>query len=142
MYLLDTDVVSEIRKIAQGKANPDVAAWANGVETATLFISVITLQELEMGVLLAERKDRREGESLRKWLDRRVRPAFAGRSLPVDEKVAIRSAFLYVPQPRSFRDCLIAATALVHDLTLVTGKIGDFLGMGVKILDPWGNEII
>ena len=99
MYLLDTDVIPEIRKIAQGKAAPNVAAWADGMDTASLFISVITLQELEVGVLLAEKKDRREGEDLRKWLDRRVRPAFAGRTLPVDERVAIRSAFLHVTNP-------------------------------------------
>lgn len=77
--------------------------------------------------------------SLRKWLGRRVKPAFAGRTLPVDERVALKSAFLHVSQPGPFRDFLIAATALMHDLTLVTGKIDDFLDMVVKILDPWGR---
>ena len=117
MYLLDTNVVSEIRKINLGKADTNVKIWANQTDTATLFISVITLMELELGVLLAERKDRRKGGVLRKWLDLQVRPAFAGRTLPVDEKVAVRSAFLHVHDPKPFRDCLIAATSLVNDLT-------------------------
>lgn len=137
MWLLDTNVVSEIRKVRSGRADPNVARWIDGKETASMFISVITLQELETGVLRVERRDARKGAVLRRWLDCGVRPAFVGRILPVDEKVALRCAGLHVPDPRPFMDSIVAATALVHDLTLVTRNVRDFFGTGVKLLDPW-----
>jgi predicted nucleic acid-binding protein len=137
MYLLDTNVVSELRKVAAGKADRRVAAWANAVPAATLFLSVVTIQELEIGVLLVERRDRRQGKILRAWLDAHVLPAFTDRILDVDVRVARRSAALHVPDPCPIRDGLIAATALVHDLTLVTRDIGDFERTGARILDPW-----
>ena len=137
MWLLDTNVVSELRKIRSGKADANVARWISGKDTAAMFISVITLQELETGVLRTERKDAVRGEILRKWFDWSVRPAFAGRILPVDEKVALKSAQLQVPDPKPAMDCLVAATALVHGLTLVTRNIRDFEGTGVRLVDPW-----
>lgn len=139
MWLLDTNVVSELRKVRSGKADPRVAAWADDVAAAALFVSVITLHELELGVLLAERRDPAQGAILRTWLDTRVQPAFAGRILAVDEAVALRAARLHVPDPRPVRDALIAATAQVHGMTVVTRDIEDFVPMGVALLNPWNG---
>lgn len=139
MFLLDTNVVSELRKIRLGKANRHVAKWADSVDAADLFLSAITIQELEMGVLLAERRDPSQGAIFRAWLNGHVLPAFSGRVLPVDIAVAQRSARLHVPDPRRIRDALIAATALVHGMTVVTRNAADFEPTGVLILNPWGN---
>jgi len=137
MWLLDTNVVSELRKVRTGRADPQVAAWAEGVAAASLFVSVITLHELELGVLLAERRDPAQGAILRTWLDSRVQPAFTGRILDVDEAVARRAARLHVPDPRPVRDALIAATAQVHGMTVVTRDADDFGPMDVSVLNPW-----
>jgi predicted nucleic acid-binding protein len=137
MFLLDTNVVSELRKVKAGKADRNVAAWARQVPASGLFLSVVTLQELEIGVLLAERRDASQGAILRSWLDDHVLSAFADRILPVDTVVARRSATLHVPDPRPFRDALIAATALVHQLVVVTRDRADFAPIGVRVLDPW-----
>ena len=139
MFLLDTNVVSELRKIRLGKANRRVAKWADSVDAADLFLSAITIQELEMGVLLAERRDPSQGAIFRAWLNGHVLPAFNGRVLPVDIAVAQRSARLHVPDPRPVRDALIAATALVHGMTVVTRNVADFEPTGVVIINPWGN---
>ncbi len=139
MYLLDTNVVSELRKIRLGKANRHVAIWADSVDAADLFLSAVTIQELEMGVLLAERRDPSQGAIFRAWLNGHVLPAFDGRVLPVDIAVAQRSARLHVPDPRPVRDALIAATALVHGMTVVTRNVADFEPTGVSILNPWGK---
>ena len=137
MYLLDTNLVSELRKVRSGKADPGVAAWADGVDASSLFLSSITLHELELGVLLAERRDPTQGALLRHWLQQAVVPAFAGRILAVDAAVARRSAALHVPDPKPFRDGLIAATALVHSLVVVTRNLADFEAAGVPLLNPW-----
>ena len=137
MYLLDTNVVSELRKVRSGKAHASVARWAEQTRTSELFISVVSVQELEIGVLLKERKDEAQGRLLRTWLDQHVLPAFADRILPVDTAVARRSAKLHVPDPRPVRDTLIAATALVHGLTVVTRNLADFSPTGVSTFDPW-----
>lgn len=137
MYLLDTNIVSELRKAATRKAEPKVLVWANGVSTAVLFLSTVTVLELEIGVLLVERRDPTQGSALRSWLDTRVLPAFTDRILPVDTAVARRCAKLHVPDRRSDRDALIAATALVHQLTIVTRNVEDFAPTGAKLLNPW-----
>ena len=137
MFLLDTNVVSELRRATFGKADPGVAAWAAAVPPDSLFVSAITLLELEHGVLLVERRDPAQGARLRGWMQGAVLPAFAGRILPVDTDVAIRCAALHVPDPRSDRDALIAATALVHAMTVVTRNEADFAPTGVRILNPW-----
>jgi predicted nucleic acid-binding protein len=139
MYLLDTNVVSELRKVRAGKADAYVAAWADSVDAADLYLSVITVQELEIGVLLAERRDPSQGAIFRAWLTAHVLPAFAGRVLMVDTAVALRSARLHVPNPRPVRDGLIAATALVHGMTVVTRNVDDFVPTGVPVLNPWLN---
>lgn len=138
MYLLDTNVVSELRKAKSGKADAGVIAWAAGLPASELFLSAISVLELEMGVLLVERRDAAQGTVLRSWFDRHVLPTFADRILPVDAAVARRCARLHVPDPRAERDALIAATALVHELTVVTRNVGDFEATGVRLLNPWG----
>ncbi len=137
MYLLDTNVISELRKAKSGKANKNVVAWANSVPATSLFLSVITILELETGLLLVERQDPAQGAVLRSWLNAHVLPAFADRILSVDTAVAQRCAHLHVPNPRSDRDAIIAATALVHGMTVVTRNTDDFEPTGVEILNPW-----
>jgi len=137
MFVLDTNVISELRKAKAGKADPNVAKWAASLSPASLFLSAITIMELEAGVLLAERRDPKQGALLRSWLDNHVLPAFADRVLPVDVVVARRCARLHVPDPRSDRDALIAAAALVHGMTVVTRNVADFEPTGVRILNPW-----
>jgi predicted nucleic acid-binding protein len=137
MFLLDTNVISELRKARAGKADRNVAAWARGVPAASLFLSAIVLHELEYGALLVERRDASQGAILRAWLDDHVLPAFAGRILPIDTAVARVAAALHVPDPRPFRDGLIAATALVHGMTVVTRNVADFAPTGALVLNPW-----
>lgn len=137
MYLLDTNVVSELRKAKSRKLAPKVFNWVNQVSTSSLFLSVITILELETGVLLIERRDPDQGVVLRSWLDAHVLPVFSDRILPVDTAVARYCARLHVPDRRSDRDALLAATALVHKMTVVTRNVNDFAATGVDILNPW-----
>lgn len=137
MYLLDTNVISELRKARSGKADQNILAWANSVSAASLFLSVISILELETGVLLIERRDPAQGAVFRSWLNTYVLPAFSERILPVDTAVAQCCAKLHVPDRRSDRDALIAATALVHGLTVVTRNVKDFSATGVELLNPW-----
>ena len=137
MYLLDTNVVSELRKVRLGKADANVAAWADSVDAAELFVSAITIMELELGVLSIEHKDAAQGAVLRAWMERHVLPEFAERTLPVDTAVAQRCARLHVPDGRGERDALIAATALAHGMAMVTRNVADFEPTGVAIVDPW-----
>lgn len=137
MYLLDTNVVSELRKAKAGKADKNVKAWADSVSATSMFLSTITILELETGILLIERCDPTQGAVLRTWLDGHVLPAFSGRILAVDVAVAQRCAKLHVPDPRTHRDSLIAATALVHGMTVVTRNVADFEPAGVEIFNPW-----
>lgn len=137
MFVLDTNVVSELRKAKAGKANPGVTAWARGVAPESLYVSVITILELEIGVLGIERRDRRQGAILRAWLERSVLVTFEGRVLPIDVAVAIQCARLHVPDHRADRDALIAATALASGMTIVTRNVGDFEPTGVATMNPW-----
>jgi len=135
--LLDTNVVWELRKAKSGKAHPSVTAWAAQIPAGSLYLSAITLLELEMGVLQLERRDAAQAMILRTWLDGHVLPAFAGRVLAVDAAVALRCAQLHAPDKLSERDAMIAATALVHGLTVVTRDVADFEASGVPLLNPW-----
>ncbi|NTG05025.1 type II toxin-antitoxin system VapC family toxin [Agrobacterium rhizogenes] len=137
MFLLDTNVISELRKVRAGKADPHVASWSREVPGASLYLSAIVVQELEIGTLQMERKDPAQGAILRSWLDEHVLPMFDSRILPVDTNVARKSAALHVPDPRPYRDGLIAATALTYGMTLVTRNTADFEGTGVPLLNPW-----
>mgnify|MGYP000937189439 CR=1 FL=1 len=137
MYLLDTNVVSELRKARLGRADAQVTAWGDSVDAAELFLSAISVQELELGVPRMQHRDPTQGALLRTWLDLHVLPAFAGRILAVDTAVAQRCARLHMPDPRPLHDSLIAATAQVHGLTLVTRNVADFEATGVALLNPW-----
>jgi toxin FitB len=137
MYVLDTNVVSELRKVRLGKADSNVAAWAQSVDAADLFVSAVTIMELELGVLSIERKDANQGAMLRSWLEQQVLSEFVGRTLSIDSAVAQRCARLHVPDKRNERDALIAATALVHGMTVVTRNIADFKPTGVALINPW-----
>lgn len=140
MFILDTNVVSELRKAAAGKADANVVKWASSVDASELFISVITILELEMGALQIERKDKAKGEILRCWLEKCVIPEFAERTLLIDTTVARRCARMHVPDKQSERDALIAATALVHGMTVATRNTRDFIHTGVKLVNPWIDE--
>lgn len=137
MYVLDTNVLSELRKVRLGKADANVTAWTESVDAADLFVSAITIMELELGVLSIERKDATQGAMLRAWLEQQVLPEFSGRTLPVDIAVAQRCARLHVPDKRGERDALIAATALVHGMGVVTRNVADFMPTGVPLFNPW-----
>ena len=137
MFLLDTNVVSELRKVRLGRADANVARWADSVDAADLYVSAVTVQELTIGVLLAERRDPTQGAVYRAWLDGQVLPAFAGRILSVDVAVAERSERLHVPDSRPVRDGLIAATALVHRMTVAARSVLDFEPTGVATRNPW-----
>lgn len=131
-YLLDTNVLSDARK----QTLPGLNAWLSARPRAELAISAVVLLEIERGILRVERRDRRAGEHLRRWLTTQVSAAFVGAILPVDEHVAHNAARLHIPDPMPEMDALIAATAEVHDLTLVTRNIKDFQHAGVELLDP------
>jgi toxin FitB len=135
MFILDTNVISELRRPA--KANPKVLAWANATAVAGTFLSVISILELELGALLMERKDKTQGKVLTNWIETLILPRFAGRILPVDTAVALCCARLHVPHPRAERDALIAATSIVHSMTVVTRNVADFGMNGVSVLNPW-----
>lgn len=135
MFLLDTNVISELR--VPKRANLNVLAWASAQPVGAQFISAITVLELELGVQQKERKDKAQGGILRAWLEGQVLPQFAGRVLAFDQVVAIRCASLHVPDPRAERDAIIAATALAHGMTVVTRNIDDFKATGVPLLNPW-----
>jgi len=137
MFVLDTNVVSELRQVRLGKADANFSAWTDSVDAIELFVSAITIMELELGVLSIERNGATQGVMLRAWMDQHVLPEFYGRTLPVDTAVAQRCARLHVPDKRGERDALIAATALVHGMTVVTRNVADFKPTGVNILNPW-----
>ena len=138
MFVLDTNVVSALRKVRSGKAHSGVAAWAERVSSAELFISAITIHELEHGVLLIERSDPVQGAVLRAWLDKSVTATFKSRVLPVDEAVARCAAALHVPDPAPLRDALTGATALIHGMTVVTRDLKDFQRFDqLDVIDPW-----
>ena len=137
MFLLDTNVVSELRKITSGKADRTVVRWAENVKSFDVYLSAITIQELEIGIRLAERRDFRQGMVLRSWFKLQVLDGFNGRIIAIDTAVALLSAQFHVPDPHPVEDGLIAATALVHGMTVVTRNVGDYAGTGVAVLNPW-----
>jgi|SRR5215469_4658410 len=135
MYLLDTNVVSELRKAK--RADGKVRKWAQAIPTSSLYISVISVLELEIGILLVERRDRKQGAILRTWMDGHVLPTFNSRILVIDTAVAKRCAALHVPNPQSDRDALIAATAFVHSMIVATRNVDHFQPTGVPVVNPW-----
>jgi toxin FitB len=136
-YLLDTNVISELRKVGDGKADPNVTAWISAQDSRDLYISAITILELERGILSIQRRDIEQGSRLRTWMDSRVRPEFATRTISIDDEVATRCAHLHIRDRRNEADAIIAATALVHGLVVLTRNAQDFQGTGVVLVDPW-----
>lgn len=139
LYLLDTNVVSELRKAKSGKINKNVLTWFEELSSSNTFLSVISIMELEIGVLLVEKRDPVQGAVLRTWFENHVLPTFSDRILPIDVAVARQCAKLHVPNPCSDRDALIAATGLVHGMTVVTRNVNDFKVEGIKLLNPWSG---
>ena len=140
MYLLDTNVISELRRLGDGKADAHVVAWVSDRNAADFYVSALTLMELEIGILRLERRNVKQGAQLRAWMDRYVLPEFLPRTLPVDSTVALKCAQLHVPDPRAERDALIAATAIVHRMTVVTRNLADFRIAGADAIDPWAEH--
>lgn len=136
-YLLDTNVVSELRKVGDGKADANVTSWIASQDSSDLFISAISILEIERGILSLHRRDPSQAARLRQWMDSRVRPEFAGRILSIDDAIATRCAHLHIPDRRNEADALIASTALVHGLAVVTRNVQDFEGTGAIVVDPW-----
>jgi predicted nucleic acid-binding protein len=137
MYLLDTNTVSEMRKAKSRRADVGVQRWIDEADLSLLYVSAITILEMEVGILLKMRKDAAQGQVLNYWLHGQVLPTFAGRILHVNTAIALRCAPMHVPVSTSRYDSLIAATALVHGMTVVTRNVKDFAPMGVKVLNPW-----
>lgn len=135
MYLLDTPVVAELRKAKAGRTDAGLAAWAAGTPRANLFLSALSLLELENGAGRLERQDKAAGAAVRGWIDGQVMPAFEGRILAVDAAVVRRRGQLPIADAR---DGLLAATAAEHGLTLVTRNAAAFKGARVKLFNPWG----
>lgn len=123
--------------MGDGKADPNVTAWLSAQDSRNLYISAITILELERGILSIQRRDIGQGSRLRAWMDSRVRPEFAERIISIDEAIATRCVHLHIPDRRNEADALIAATAIVHGLVVVTRNIQDFQGTGVVLVDPW-----
>lgn len=138
-HLLDTNVISELRKPGH-RADPGVRAWVAGRSPAELYLSVITVLEIEVGIGRLRRRDPAQAQRLEQWLDDELLDAFTGRILPIDVPVARRAARLHVPDPRPERDALIAATAAVHGLTVATRNVSDFKPLDVAIVDPWQHR--
>jgi hypothetical protein len=136
MFVLDTNVVSELRK-SRARIDPNVASWAAGADPEMLYVSVITVLELEIGILQLRRRDRTQAEALRRWMDEQVLEAFRDRILAFDTPAALRCAALHIPDPLPNRDSIIAATALAQDFVVVTRNVRDFERTGVKLLNPW-----
>jgi len=137
MFLLDTNVVSEYRKIQSNKADPNFVSWQQNIMPHLLYISAVTLMELNIGVLAKERKDKATGLILRAWLENKVIPAFEDRILPIDADVALICSEMHVPNNKSFRDAFIGATAKSNNMKLVTRNVADFKDMNISIINPW-----
>lgn len=141
MYLLDTNVISELRKASTNRADPNVVNWASSISPVELFISVITILEIEMGILSVHRRDFKQGNILRNWMDNHVMSAFANRIIAFDLFAAKRCAQLHIPTPKSDRDAMIAASAITHGMTLATRNIIDFKDISVTLINPWDKQI-
>lgn len=138
MFVVDTNVVSELRLIE--RANRNVVAWAESVPVDELYLSAVTIMELELGAWQIARKNPGKAKELSAWVEGYVLPRFDGRILTFDAAIARRCALLHVPNRRPERDAMIAATALVHGMAVVTRNVADFSSMGVPLFNPWDKQ--
>jgi len=136
-YILDTNVISEFRKAAGGKCHPSVKDWVENVDPEEIYLSVITIMELEVGYLSLRRRDQLQAVRVKAWISDYIPRVFRNRILVFDDAVALVCAGLHVPDKRPERDAIIAATALHYDLAVVTRNTRDFMGTGVRLLNPW-----
>lgn len=137
MYLLDTNVLSALRR--PDKAPATLLRWAAALPPDATCISAITVMELEHGILSLARRDQAQAALLRQWLEEVILPAFEGRILAVDQRVAREAARLMLPAPLPVNDVLIAATARIHGLVVVTRNVRDFGRLDVALHNPWGE---
>jgi len=138
MYLLDTAMLLDLREARRPESDPALASWAERVPAQQMFLSAVSLLELESAAARAARRAKDGGAAWRDWLDRLVVPAFEGRILPVDAAVIRRRGQLPYADDR---EGLLAATALVHNLTLVTREAKKYRAGRVKLLEPAGFEL-
>ena len=137
MYLLDTNIISELKKLDSGKIHPQVQRWAYSINLMQTKISVVSITEIRTGILSLTRKDQAQAASLDNWFTNRLLPAYRTRTLSVDTEVALICAQLHIPAKRPINDAYIAATAIAHKLKLVTRNIQDFQGMPITLENPF-----
>ena len=137
MFLLDTNIISESRKLGSPRIDPRVAEWFGQIDVEATYVSAMTIFELERGIRQMERRDAKQGAALRRWLDDQIIPTYEHRTLPLSREVALICAGLHIPDPKSERDAWIAATAINEGLTLVSRNVADFAGMGVELINPF-----
>lgn len=140
MYLLDTNIISEIRKLAKNKCDKNVADWVRSTSKDLMFTNAVVMMELERGVMSIERKDTTQGKLLRHWFEMDVKPAFHGKILKIDEQTAQICAKLHIPDHAPENDAWIAASAIQHNLVLVTRNTADFARTGVKLFNPFEEK--
>ena len=141
MYLLDTNIISESRKLGTSRIDPRAARWFAQVDVETTFVSAMTIFELERGVQQMERRDATQGSALRRWLDDQIMTAYENRTLPLSRAVALVCAGLHIPDPKSERDAWIAATAIDAESTLISRNVSDFANMSVELINPFEQEV-
>ena len=137
MYLLDTNIISELKKLDSGKIHPQVQRWAYSINLMQTKISVVSITEIRTGILSLARKDQAQAASLDNWFTNRLLPAYRTRTLSVDTEVALICAQLHIPTKRPINDAYIAATAIAHNLTLVTCNVRDFQGLPLMLENPF-----
>ncbi|MBS9781668.1 MAG: type II toxin-antitoxin system VapC family toxin [Gammaproteobacteria bacterium] len=136
MYLLDTNILSEIRKIKQNRANENVVNWLANVLPTELYTNVVVLMEIEKGIVRLRRKDSQQADNLAAWYQT-IKPTFQNRIYSIDEKTASICATLHSPNPAPANDAWIAATAIQHNLVLATRNTNDFNFQGLQVFNPF-----